>query len=259
MSDLAGTFQEYASAYDQLYRDKNYEAECAFIEAAARRFGDGPIRSVLDLGCGTGGHALPLARRGYRVVGVDRSPEMLACARSKCEQAGCLENVTLIPSDITSFTLDRRFDLVICMFAVMSYMTKNEELRKAFEVARSHVKPGGLFICDFWYGPAVMLDLPTPREKRVNTVTGEIVRTATPTIHFNENTVEVVYELTTRVGGIVTETITERHAMRYLFMPELTLLAGLSGFELVHTCDCCSLDSVAGSKTWTVSAIFRAC
>src|SRR5438477_349480 len=56
-----------------MYSGKDYEGECGLIVEAVQRFGLDPTRSILDLGCGTGGHAIPLARRGYEVVGVDRS------------------------------------------------------------------------------------------------------------------------------------------------------------------------------------------
>ena len=73
----------YADQYDLLYSDKDYEAECDLLEEVFRRYGTGPVQTILDLGCGTGSHALLLARRGYQVTGVDRSQEMLAQARQK--------------------------------------------------------------------------------------------------------------------------------------------------------------------------------
>jgi len=73
--------QAYADQYDLLYHDKDYEAECDLLEEVFRRYGQEPIKSILDLGCGTGNHAILLARRGYRVTGVDLSADMLAHAR----------------------------------------------------------------------------------------------------------------------------------------------------------------------------------
>ena len=55
---------EYADAYDALYADKDYDAECDLLERIFRRVGR-PVRTVLDLGCGTGAHAVRLAQRGY--------------------------------------------------------------------------------------------------------------------------------------------------------------------------------------------------
>ena len=83
MTQRSGVFgRDYAAAYDDLYQDKDYVAECDLIERVFETYGQGPTRRVLDLGCGTGGHAVILAKRGYDVVGVDRSPEMLERARA---------------------------------------------------------------------------------------------------------------------------------------------------------------------------------
>ena len=60
----------YANQYDGMYADKNYEAECDLVAAAAAEHGV-PMARVLDIGCGTGGHSLEWARRGIDSVGVD--------------------------------------------------------------------------------------------------------------------------------------------------------------------------------------------
>jgi len=80
--------QVYADQYDFLYSDKDYDAECDLLEEVFRRYRDGNVRTILDLGCGTGNHAIRLARRGYEVTGVDRSPEMLAKAEWKAAELG---------------------------------------------------------------------------------------------------------------------------------------------------------------------------
>ena len=83
MSDTFGT--DYAQQYDVLYQDKDYDAETDLLERVFAAHGLAG-NAILDLGCGTGQHALRLARRGYEVTGVDRSPEMLSIARVKAEQ-----------------------------------------------------------------------------------------------------------------------------------------------------------------------------
>jgi predicted TPR repeat methyltransferase len=80
--------QVYANQYDFLYSDKDYEGECDLLEEISRRYGDGSVCTILDLGCGTGIHAIRLARRGYEVTGVDRSAEMLAKAERKAAELG---------------------------------------------------------------------------------------------------------------------------------------------------------------------------
>ncbi|MEP6999757.1 MAG: methyltransferase domain-containing protein, partial [bacterium] len=104
MSDTFGA--AYAEQYDLLYQDKNYDAEVALLERLFRAH-DLKGTAVLDLGCGTGQHAIRLAQHGYEVTGVDRSPQMLRIARVKAEQS--LDELSPQPSfvegDITSVRL----------------------------------------------------------------------------------------------------------------------------------------------------------
>lgn len=79
--DVFGT--NYSAVYDSLYHDKDYEGECNLVERLLGAHGKEGLLRLLDLGCGTGNHTLPLARRGHRVTGIDRSPGMLARARVK--------------------------------------------------------------------------------------------------------------------------------------------------------------------------------
>ena len=118
-------FKDYAHSYDAIYEDKNYEAECDFIENIFSKYGDSNIKNVLDLGCGTGGHILPLIRRGYKVTGVDQSEKMLSYARDKSAKAGL--NISLVKTDIRTLELNQKFDTVLSMFAVMSYQKTNAD------------------------------------------------------------------------------------------------------------------------------------
>ncbi len=98
--DSFGT--QYASLYDASYSDKDYEAECDLIEEVVRRYGGGKFASVLDLGCGTGGHSLALSQRGCAGTGVDLSEPMLAQARPNAKE------VDFVRGDVRELDLGRR-------------------------------------------------------------------------------------------------------------------------------------------------------
>jgi SAM-dependent methyltransferase len=257
MSQSSRPFQSYAEAYDSLYQEKDYTSETRFVEEVVQRFSERKVHSILDLGCGTGGHAIPLALQGYEVTGVDLSREMLARAQVKGAQAGVERSLSFIEGDIAAVHVGKKFDMIICMFAVLSYQTSNERLQSAFSVVREHLKPGGVFLCDFWYGPAALRDLPIRREKTVTHNTRRIHRVATPSIDFNSNVVQVTYDVTAYEGDKVVLSTSEMHSMRYFFLPELSLVGGLHDLELLYTCGCCDIQAPVSEETWTVSAIYR--
>ncbi len=251
-------FQAYANVYDSLYSDKGYESECDFLENVFRRFGLEDAESILDLGCGTGGHAIPLARRGYKIFGVDRSARMLSIAREKAREAKLTDKVQFEVANVQNFSLNKTFDIVISMFAVLSYQIFNEELFSTISAARRHIKPGGLFIADFWYGPAVLCQRPEERVKSVRNGNDRIIRIVKPDMDTQRNVVTVNYDIIRLSGERVVEEIEEKHSMRFIFKPEIEFYLANAGFSPVHFCPFADLENEASETTWNVVAISRA-
>jgi SAM-dependent methyltransferase len=242
---------DYASAYDSMYADKDYERECDFVEDAFGRFAEGQVRSVLDLGAGTGNHALPLARRGYEVTGVDLSAEMVAIAREKAGEAGL--GVEFREGDLREVRLDGTFDAVLLMFAVLGYQRANADVRAALENARRHVRAGGVLVLDLWYGPGVLSDPPATRERVIPTPEGDLTRTVTSELDVRHQLCSVHYTLSG--AGRDSE---ETHVMRFFFPAELELFLEAAGFELVALSAFGDLDSPATTDSWTASVVARA-
>lgn len=234
----ASAFAEYARYYDLLYRDKDYVGEADYVDRLVRRFKP-DAESMLELGSGTGRHALLLTERGYAICGIERSEEMLACsqrlvAQEKSRLAGRTFPV-FAQGDVRSARVTGTFDAVISLFHVMSYQTTNDDLLASFQTARTHLTSNGLFVFDVWYGPAVLTKQPSVRVKRAADEETEVTRLAEPITHPNENLVDVQYHVFMRDirTGVVTET-RETHRMRYLFMPDLALLLRAAGLEILH-------------------------
>lgn len=221
-------FDKYSYYYNLLYRDKDYAGEADYIDSLIKRYKP-DAKSILDLGCGTGRHAALLAQTGYKVHGIDMSKDMLAVANESTDG----EHIVFSCDDVRLARLDKTFDVVVSLFHVISYQTSNDDLLKAFTTAYEHLNPGGVFIFDCWYGPAVLSDRPTVRVKRLEDEAIEVIRLAEPVMHANENLVDVNYHVTIRSKADGTEeVITETHRMRYLFKPEVDLLLGETGFKI---------------------------
>ena len=250
-------FAKYAAAYDVLNTDKDYESECDFLGKVFQSYGRGEIRHILDLGCGTGGHAIPLARRGYKLFGIDRSPQMLADARKKAKAERLSEQLRFKTGNIQNLDLCESFDAVICMFNVLGYQTSNEALFATLRTVSKHLRPDGLFICDFWYGPAVLKQRPTDRVKIIQKGGDRIIRLCKPKIDIQTHIVNVFYHLLhLRENNLVEET-EEKHSIRFIFKPEIEFLMSQVGLSLVHFCSFSRLDQNTGEGTWNVSVIAR--
>jgi SAM-dependent methyltransferase len=220
----------YAGSYDSFYRDKDYEAECAFLGDTFARFRSDPVESILDLGCGTGGHAIPLARDGWNITGVDRSPQMVEIAQAKAKAAGVEDRVRFLTGDLQTFEAGSTFDVVICLFAVFSYLTKLEDLVASFRNVRRHLKPGGLFIFDLWYGPAVLADPPADRFKIIDEADRRIIRLSHPVLSEPESVVTIAYHLFEIRGREVIAEDRETHTIRYFFSSEIEHALTQAGF-----------------------------
>jgi SAM-dependent methyltransferase len=234
-------FGAYSRYYNLLYKDKDYAGETEYVHGLIQKHCQG-AQSILDLGCGTGRHDLLMARKGYDVTGIDLSEEMLAVARSQPliphPSSGDALVAPTHPSfhhgDIRSVRLDLTFDAVVSLFHVMSYQTTNDDLRAAFATARDHLKPGGIFVFDCWYGPAVLTDRPVVRVKRLEDDVIAVTRIAEPVMHANQNMVDVNYQvfITDKASGDV-DVLKETHQMRYLFLPEIEMYLSEVGMDIV--------------------------
>jgi SAM-dependent methyltransferase len=223
-------FDAYAAYYDLLYRDKDYASEAAYVLArlAAQGVHGG---EMLELGCGTGRHAVHFASAGFRVHGVDLSPPMIqkAAERFADDPAGHRFEV----GDARTLRLERCFDAVVSLFHVVSYQSTNDDLDRAFATASRHLRPGGVFVFDFWYGPGVLSDRPSVRVKEMADEASQLVRIADPHFLPNENCVDVRYlVLLTELSTNVLHRIEETHRMRYLFLPELQRLTAEHGLRI---------------------------
>jgi len=246
--------QTYADQYDLLYRDKNYEAECDLIEEIFRRYTQGSVETILDLGCGTGSHTIPLAKRGYKVVGVDRSEDMLSQAREKAGDASTCAPA-FIKGDVRNVELGQQFDTVLMMFAVLGYQLTNEDVLATLRTVRRHLKVGGLFVCDLWYGPAVLAIRPSDRVKVIPTPNGKLIRAASGMLDTYRHLCEVRYHLWRLKGNQVASETEELHQMRYFFPQELALFFSQSGLAMIDIRSFDDLESSPNETTWNVLVI----
>ncbi len=227
----------YAGIYDALYFDKDYAAEAQFALDQIRSNSRKLPRKILDLGCGTGLHAMQLALMGISVTGVDRSVDMVGVAEKRKESLpeDLRERLEFRVGDIRTIDFHRRYDAVFSLFHVISYVTEDKDLEATFQTVRRHLNVGGAFIFDFWYGPAVLRDPPRPRVKTTQVGQKHIQRKANPKWDRKRCVVCVNYDIEikdTANGELIRER--EQHFVRYFFLDEIEKRLGATGFQIVR-------------------------
>ena len=169
-------YRTIATAYDRFNADVDYERWSDFIEACFKRFLPAKPEIVLDLACGTGRMTFPLADRGYDMIGIDGSAEMLAEAFDKnaertdrlfeeaCEKLGidpdgldtdaAMEELARHPAplflqqDMRDFELYGTVDATVCCLDSLNYLCGDGDLLACLRCIQLYLAPGGLLVFD---------------------------------------------------------------------------------------------------------------
>lgn len=138
-------YEALARVYDLLNREIDYEAWGDFAEECFARFLSEKPQLVLDLACGTGRMTRTLARRGYDMIGVDGSEDMLSEAYMK-ENGD--RSILYLLQDMRSFELYGTVGATLCCLDSINYLLSEEDLRACFSTVHNYLDPDGLFLFD---------------------------------------------------------------------------------------------------------------
>ena len=139
-------YDALAASYDDLTVDVQYERRADFIEKLFRRSRI-PVHTVLDLACGTGAMTWLLTGRGYELIAVDGSEDMLAAAMSK---SGTVEGISpiFLHQSMPKLDLYGTVDAAICCLDSLNYLTRPADVQRTFQRLRLFIAPGGLLVFD---------------------------------------------------------------------------------------------------------------
>ena len=250
-------YDSIADYYDLIYAAKDYETECQFLRRVFRQYRPS-VRSILDLGCGTGGHAGVLAGRdrgelsaGFRVTGVDRSAAMLERARSK------FPHLDFRLGDLLTYRSGDRYDAVIAMFGVLGHV-HGQDLHRAFHTANYHLKPGGLFIFDGWHRPAVMRGQ-RPRGKldqygKPSTCPRQLFKYVEMYYVPAEDVAHVEYVI---IDLDSMKAIQHYHNVSLLTSKTVEAFCGMTGFAFLSYCRQFTLNTRPRANDWKVSVVVQ--
>jgi ubiquinone/menaquinone biosynthesis C-methylase UbiE len=135
--------------YDDIYEaiGKDYAAEAEVVHRLVKKYKHPGGGILLDVACGTGSHTGVL-RKYYSVQGLDYDKNMLVVARKK------FPAIKFQHGNMVDFNLNRRFDVITCLFSSIGYVRTKTDLRKAVMNMQRHLSPGGLLLVEPWFAPA---------------------------------------------------------------------------------------------------------
>ena len=255
--NLGNYVGRHAEWYDLFYGEKPYRDEAFFVDSCFQKFGSSSgNKRVLELACGTGQHALSLEQRGYDIVAIDSSPDMLARAREKASKTG--SKIDFQVQDMCRLELGgRKFSGAYSLFDSIGYVETNEAVESIFSGLSHYLEPGSIFIFEFWHAAAMLRHHDRVRTRRwqLPSNQGEIFRVAETSLDFERCTASVaytIYEL--RADNSYFRHI-ETQTGRYFHILEMTQLLRSTGFAPLKWYDGFREEERITDRTWHVVAV----
>jgi SAM-dependent methyltransferase len=242
---LSFLFKKYADYYDLIYSHKDYKKEVNYLNAILMKLKVKTKANILELGCGTGKHAVELSKLNYSVHGIDISKDMVRLAK---KQKTLKLNFEI--GDVRKFRSLMLFDAVISLFHVISYQLNYYDLLDTFKTANINLKKNSFFIFDCWYGPAVLSHPPKIKYKHIKQKDFKLTRVAYPNLLQRESVVDVEYKI--RITDKISKKnidFNEVHRVRYYFKSEIEYFLEQAGFKLMENFEWMTSKQLS-EKTW---------
>lgn len=141
-----GAYSALFRGYDKLNSETDYAAWADFITEIFKKYGNG-VKSVLDLGCGTGAMTFELRRRGFDMTAVDINPDMLSVARDTAVGEGA-DDILWLCQDMRSFELYGTVGAVVCCLDGINHLLSVSDLNLCFSLVHNYLDPDGIFVFD---------------------------------------------------------------------------------------------------------------
>lgn len=214
-------YTAYAEHYDTVFGDRPYESHVDEVLKYAAEATPATNPVVCDMGCGTGTHLQFVADAGFPVIGVDRSPSMLAIAREKLAP---YDDVELVHAADSAVSLSQPADVVLSLFSSLNHNLSDAAVERTLENYRANLDDGGLFLLD-------MVDPEAARKNLGGTKVGDGFRLTTETHHVAGDVYELFreYEIETDNGAVEFQ---DQFSLRFFERSEIETLLERAGFEV---------------------------
>jgi SAM-dependent methyltransferase len=228
MNNIYGKFGKY---YDQIYESfYNYNQECDNLEGIFRKYCKGQPKEILDMGCGTGTHAIELSKRGYKLTGIDSSSVMIEQAVRKAHNSNA--DIDFQVRDMKDMDFPSKFDTAICMFGSFGYIITDIELERFLTRLKNSLRDESLFIFEFWNKECVK-----PGFKnwiRINIDAEKtLIRLNESVFYEKSNTLELNLDFYVFGKSTVLDSFSEVHRLRCYEIHEVKKRVSDYGFNIV--------------------------
>lgn len=238
---MENIYQKFGKYYDQIYHSMfDPRMDCDILESLFDKFCRGKPTRILDIGCGTGSHAIELAKRGYKLAGIDLSQVMIEEAKRKADEAKL--EVDFQVQDMRYLESNAKFDAAICMFGTFGYLVTNEDLNGFLSGLKNVLDDPSPFLFEFWNTGGVKPESVKQGFKTWVKAKDEkagitLVRLGESKFDVNTNILTVNMEFFVFKGSKVLDSFTEIHELRCFNIPEIKQILLGNGFNLVATYD----------------------
>jgi SAM-dependent methyltransferase len=245
----------YAELYDLLYWEKPYAVEARFVLDRLEHFAGSRPKRAIEIACGTGTHAIELARAFVEIDASDCSADMLRVATKKVEAANVPVRLSL--SDMRGLPKpEQPYDAALCLFDSIGYVQSDEAICDVLSGVRASLDPGALFLLEYWHAAAMLRGFDPLRIRRLELDDTTIFRVSTTTIDAATSLARVRYDLYELNADRTWAHYSETHSNRFFTVQEMNTFAARNGFE--------PLDEYSGfttapvnDDTWHVVAVWR--
>ena len=235
--------------YDLLFANKDYSKETDLCLKLSSLYGIKNPKSILEIGCGTGNHTLNLAKTNKDITAIDSDQVMVNKADEKIK-ASRFKNIKLLKSKVEDLK-NQKFDLVIAMFNVITYIQEFDELEDFIQGVNKVLKRNGVFIFDCWNGVAAMIDPPKVKHISIKQDGDELTLKITPKTDIFRQVVNLTYDFQVKSKK---STKTDKYILpQKLWTPgEINWTLSKAGFETKIISPLLNIDKKATENDWKI-------